>query len=199
MAENPDIGPADGTPGPPNPGAAAHRSILDRLVELQDRGLLRFSCQLIFIQVLMVAVLLPVAAIVNYVAIQAGVVGTDPGPDIVQEFGFRQAFLLAVLIGPMIETILFQVLFIEVLRAFGANHKVQLAVSASLFMVAHFSNSLMSGLVAGISGGLIFGVAYIVGRQRSFGRALFGTYLTHALWNAGVLGLAYVLLTIFGS
>lgn len=164
------------------------RNNIEQLAKIQDQGMLKFTWRTWVAQVMLTLLMLPVALLINWACVQAGLVPAhDTTPDIIAEFGIPMALFYGIILGPLLETVVFQICVIEIVRLFTKRLEVQLLFSAFLFALAHFHNSLLSGLLAGIPGGFVLGIVYLVGRQRGFLRATGGTWLAHAAWNAPLL------------
>ena len=85
--------------------------------------------------------------------------------------------------APLLETLLFQTVPIGILNALDASFGTQAVVSAFLFAAAHFTNSTMSGVAAGIPGGFYLAFTYAFWLQDSFVSAFWITALSHSLQN----------------
>jgi hypothetical protein len=90
----------------------------------------------------------------------------------------------AVVLAPVLETLLFQMLPICLARACGARRGVQMGVSLVLFAVPHFLVSPLTGLTAGLVGGFYFAFTFTHWHRRSLGRAFGMTFLQHTIYNA---------------
>ncbi|MDP2856681.1 MAG: CPBP family intramembrane metalloprotease [Bacillota bacterium] len=99
---------------------------------------------------------------------------------------------LALVVGPAVETLLFQALPIRLASALRAPIWLQLVVSTTLFGLAHLSGGVASVAVA-VSGGLAFAWAFIKWSQASITKGLLATVLTHCWVNAAVYLLIQVL------
>ena len=102
---------------------------------------------------------------------------------------FRPTFPDIVFLAPILETAIFQTIPIGLLSWMGASFGTQAAASAVLFALAHYTNSIGSGLIAGNVGGVYLGYTYAFWLQFSFRKAFWITALSHSLGNlpAGVL------------
>ncbi len=85
--------------------------------------------------------------------------------------------------APILETLFFQAVPIGILSWMDASFGTQAVVSAFLFAAAHFGNSTMNGIVAGIPGGYYFAFSYAFWLPESFWTAFWVTALSHALHN----------------
>ncbi len=88
-----------------------------------------------------------------------------------------------VFLAPTLETMIFQAIPIGLLSWIGASFGTQVAASAALFALAHYTNSIGSGLAAGNIGGVYFGYTYAYWLQFSFRKAFWITALSHSLGN----------------
>jgi uncharacterized membrane protein len=104
-------------------------------------------------------------------------------------------FLVAVLIAPVLETMLAQALPIFVVRKFGGSFRVQIIISAVLFAACHFSEGVVTGISAGVIGGFYFGFTYAHWREKSRWASFWVTAASHAIHN----GIAVGLLAVFGT
>jgi len=64
-------------------------------------------------------------------------------------------FLLLFIIGPPIETLVFQAFPIFVVRSLNGSALIQIIASALLFSAAHFPEGVATGISAGLIGGLL--------------------------------------------
>ena len=101
----------------------------------------------------------------------------DKQPDI------HPTFPDMVFLAPILETTLFQTIPIGLLSWIGASFGTQAAASAVLFALAHYTNSIGSGLAAGNVGGVYLGYTYAYWLQFSFRKAFWITALSHSLGN----------------
>jgi hypothetical protein len=87
-----------------------------------------------------------------------------------------------------VETVLFQALPIQILKGINAPNFVMITVSTTLFGCAHlFQNGVLSGISAGLIGGLGLAWIYLRGMQQSTFTALWTTSLSHIIRNSVVL------------
>ncbi len=92
-------------------------------------------------------------------------------------------FFLAVLFIPIYETLLAQVLPIEIIRRIGGNRLICIALSALLFGGGHYVNG---GLVHGVMtfvGGAVLGFAYTLARSQGFWPAFVTASIAHGIHN----------------
>ena len=93
-------------------------------------------------------------------------------------------FLLGVLIAPIVETVLFQLLPILVARTLGGRYKVSLAVSVILFAGVHFLEGMAVGIAAGIVGGFYLTSVFLWWVETSYWTAVWTTALSHMVRNS---------------
>ena len=116
-------------------------------------------------------------------------------PDIDLEMTAIEFLLLAVILAPVVETLIFQALPIFVARLCRARFAIQVLISMFLFAVPHFSEGPDVGVGAGIIGGFYSAFTYAHWRQKSRWTALWTTTVSHSLHNA----LAFVILLMVGE
>lgn len=97
-----------------------------------------------------------------------------------------------VLSAPIIETLLFQMITIELLRYLSAGRCTQLMISCFLFALIHTRVGLSSFICAGVIGGLYFSATYIFWRDRlSCRRAFWLTSYVHMISNGVVIAISF--------
>lgn len=89
-------------------------------------------------------------------------------------------FILSV--GPVVETIVFQVIPIKVALALHAPQWLQMAISTVLFALGHLSGGLGAALVATFSG-IVLAWAFIKWSRKSIIRGALAATLTHCWMN----------------
>lgn len=94
--------------------------------------------------------------------------------------------VLAVFLGPITETFLFQALFCGLARRLQLRFWWQVAVTMLPFATIHFHYGLRIGLQAGVVLGYFLSYVYVIQRRTSFIRAISWTSLFHML-NNGVI------------
>ena len=105
-------------------------------------------------------------------------------------------FFFAVVFAPLYETILAQLLPIEIVRRFAINRWGCVFISATVFGVGHYLNGgLLHGLVT-FTVGILFAILYMLLRSNGAASSFVGVATAHALHNAILL---YVLATLFPS
>jgi len=91
-----------------------------------------------------------------------------------------RVFLHINLVGPLVETLIFQMLPIELARFAKASKLWQLLISVALFGGTHFYVSIPTGITAGLICGFYFAFAYIKNREPSVVRAVLTTAAIHS-------------------
>jgi hypothetical protein len=91
--------------------------------------------------------------------------------------------IMAVILGPLLETLIFQALPIGVLRAKRRTTQWQFSVSVTLFGAPHFLIGVPTGLSAGLIGGSYFAFTYLKFREASFLKAVCVTTALHGAYN----------------
>jgi len=86
------------------------------------------------------------------------------------------------LVGPVVETIVFQVIPIKVALALHAPQWLQMAISTVLFALGHLSGGIGSVLVATF-GGIVLAWAFIKWSRKSIVRGALAATLTHCWTN----------------
>jgi hypothetical protein len=109
--------------------------------------------------------------------------GTDEVASPTLELIQKHWFLLGVIVFPLIETILLQLIPVEVARRFSGRFWPQVLPSWLLFAAVHFPNSLENGFSAGIIGGWYFALTYYLFRSKSIWHASAATFVLHASAN----------------
>ena len=111
-------------------------------------------------------------------------------------WSMTKRFWWTVIIGPVIETILFQALPISIARLLRVTFKWQVVTSMILFASAHFTSGIGVGIAAGVVGGFYFAFTYAHWANYSKITALWVTTVSHAFRNA--ISLLIVTLIKFG-
>jgi len=102
-------------------------------------------------------------------------------------------FLVTVLIGPPVETLLLQALPVFVARKLKASFRVQVIVSLVVFTACHIPEGFITTISAGMVGGSYFAFTYVHWRQKSRWTAFWVTALSHTMHNGIAVGLLAVL------
>ena len=99
------------------------------------------------------------------------------------ERAIEEYWFAVVIVAPLFETFWFQVVPIGLARWFRMRFTSQVMISAVLFAWAHFPRGVVTGVCAGIIGGLYFGIGYAHWRKQSLWTALWTTAMAHSLHN----------------
>ena len=90
--------------------------------------------------------------------------------------------LTSVVLGPIFETLLFQVLIIEALRSFKVSDIYSILISSLLFALSHSYN--ISYMIVTFIPGIIFALYYIgLRRRRDWFVSAFFVFAVHSLYN----------------
>jgi len=92
-------------------------------------------------------------------------------------------FIGAVILSPIIETVLLQVLPVMVARHFGAGHRIQILAATVLFAASKFPFGIETGILTGLVGGFYLAFTYVHWERESFNSALLMTFGAHATHN----------------
>lgn len=158
--------------------------------KLRGMGLLLYCLSCAAAMMLLASIVSNVMAALNLPLLS---VASWPENSFAMLFAQRMQPWRIVLRAPILETLLFQMLPVEVAKKLRLPIDGQWLISASLFMLAHFwNNGAASGLTAGLIGGGMLGLTYLVWREVSFVKALLATILTHALYNGMLLSCIYI-------
>ena len=106
-------------------------------------------------------------------------------------------FFDAVIIAPLVETLIFQSFIITVAQKFKRNISSQITFSTVAFAAAHLLGGIESGLTAGLVGGFYLSFTYAHWSKQSHFLAFQITAGTHAMGNALLLVLIASLMFIF--
>jgi len=105
------------------------------------------------------------------------------------------AFVILVLVAPVLETLLLQGLPVYVARKCRATAKTRIIAATAVFSALHFPEGFAAGMSAGLVGGFYFAFTYVHWRRTGRWVAYWTTMVSHAIHN----GIAFVLLAIFGA
>jgi hypothetical protein len=100
-----------------------------------------------------------------------------------------QFFWLVIIIGPLFETIVLQMMPVLIAKHIGFNYFGQIVFSMVPFAALHFSRSFGTGIGAGIIGGFYSAFTYVHWHQKSLWTAFWVTALSHALFNFGIFAM----------
>lgn len=99
-------------------------------------------------------------------------------------------FFGGVLYAPLLETLIAQVLPIEIIRRVGGGSVACIVVSALLFSGGHYLNGGLAHGLTTLSGGLVFAFAYVFARPHGFWAAFISACTAHAVHNFFLLFVA---------
>ncbi|MBC3833299.1 CPBP family intramembrane metalloprotease [Undibacterium amnicola] len=99
-------------------------------------------------------------------------------------------FFVGVLYIPLLETLLAQVLPIEIIRRVGGGSVACIVVSALLFGGGHYLNGGLAHGLTTLSGGLVFAFAYVFARPHGFWAAFISACTAHIVHNFFLLFVA---------
>jgi hypothetical protein len=100
-----------------------------------------------------------------------------------------QFLWLVIILSPIIETLFFQMIPVELLRRNGVNFYGQIFFTMVPFAILHFTRSIGTGIGAGIIGGFYSSFAYVHWRQKSLWTAFWVTALSHGLYNLAIFSM----------
>ena len=104
-------------------------------------------------------------------------------------------FLVLIVIAPPLETLFLQAFPIFVVRMLKGSIRTQILVSTILFAACHFPEGVMTGISAGVIGGMYYAFAYAHWRTKSSWQSFWITTVCHIIHN----GIAFILLVAFGN
>ena len=119
------------------------------------------------------------------IGIILNVVNPETNTPIEKEIAEHMGFLIiyAILVAPFFETLLFQMLIIELAGLLTSNVVVKISVSAVIFGAVHLANSINNGIVIAITLGPVLGWTYIRWLEMTKTKAFFVTSFTHLVYN----------------
>ncbi|MEX2657761.1 MAG: CPBP family intramembrane glutamic endopeptidase [Balneolales bacterium] len=91
-------------------------------------------------------------------------------------------FFTACIIGPFVETIIFQSLPIELVKLKTDNILISIIVSSLVFSIAHFGVHIID-MVLFFMSGIILAWSYVVNLHKGWGKSIIITYFIHAIYN----------------
>jgi len=94
------------------------------------------------------------------------------------------ALIVILVMAPVFETLVFQVVPITVARILRRRFKTQVLISVIPFAALHFLEGIPVGVGAGLIGGFYLAFTYVHWVQRSFWTALWTTTVSHAIRNS---------------
>lgn len=136
--------------------------------------------ELLFV-ILLAAISLVLSAAVEYILTHLQIRQGDRVE--LLKHGLIGFFVMAVILAPVLETLLFQQVPILLARRFGMPLLLQFALGTIPFAATHFETGLVSGAAAGIVGGVTLSLAYITFVSQSKMKAFVVTAATHSLHN----------------
>jgi hypothetical protein len=95
--------------------------------------------------------------------------------------------IMTVVYAPLVETLLAQLLPIEIARRLGAGPLLCILPSAFLFGLGHFLNGGLAHGTTTFFGGLVLACAYVALRRAGSGPAFVAAATTHAFMNAAIV------------
>lgn len=101
--------------------------------------------------------------------------------------------LFAVVLAPLLETLVLQALPVWIARLAKARFSTQVIASLVPFCFAHLVEGIGTAIAAGLVGGFYFAFTYAHWRESSRWTAFWTTSLSHAMHNAAAITLAVVL------
>lgn len=99
-------------------------------------------------------------------------------------------FFAAIVFAPLFETVVGQILPIELARRVGASDQVCILVSATLFSLGHLYSGGLANAVATFLGGGVFAYAYVSVRERGVGAGYIASVCAHGGHNALLIYIA---------
>ncbi|MEV4781282.1 type II CAAX prenyl endopeptidase Rce1 family protein [Burkholderia sp. LMU1-1-1.1] len=124
-----------------------------------------------------------IATGILYLAFPLDVLGSSAAEGLIGKPGWY-IFLAAVVLAPLFETVVGQILPIELARRGGASGQVCIFISAALFSLGHLYNGGIANAVATFIGGGVFAYAYVSVRERGVGASYMAAFSAHASHNA---------------
>jgi len=126
------------------------------------------------------------APLASLIALAANALWPSSRTDL-NSMSFPGMVLLAILIGPLIETCFFQLLIGVAIKSFIDNLAGRLIIISIPFALSHFPIGVASGLSAGVVGGIFFGFLFISWQEISSKKAFAATLLAHGIHNSIIL------------
>jgi hypothetical protein len=116
--------------------------------------------------------------------------GRSAAEDMARNLSVWAFILNAATLIPLLETVLGQVLVIELLRKVRVAPWLPVLASAAIWSAGHYRNGgLLHGLGV-LPGGLVFAAAYVWIRRQGFWQSYWVTAIAHAVQNLAALTLA---------
>jgi hypothetical protein len=114
-----------------------------------------------------------------------------PGDERSFDLPFPYLVVVAMTLGPIIETFLAQLVPYELMGALSINRLWSFYVSWLIFFSMHLSIGFETALTAGLVGGFFLSATYYIWRRKSLRLAYVATLSCHALVNGTLLGIMY--------
>lgn len=108
-----------------------------------------------------------------------------------KSFNPTEAVILTLLVAPVIETILYQAIPINLLSRYTNKSIIPLSISVILFTGAHAINTLVMSIVL-IPMAILLAWSMYVWSQKSWWMGMLITWLIHLLYNSLVIGFSFV-------
>ena len=109
------------------------------------------------------------------------------------DLSFETLLIAAIVVAPVLETLVLQAFPVWIARLFKADFSTQILVSVVAFTIAHAVEGIQAGIAAGLVGGFYFAFTYVHWRERSRWQAFWVTTVSHAIHNGIVIALALAL------
>jgi len=116
----------------------------------------------------------------------------EPHKEHMEDWPVAALIVFLVLLGPPLETLLFQAFPIFIVRLLRGSMWTQVLVSATIFAAGHFMRDIVTGAAAGMVGGSYLAFAYVRWRRISKRHAFWITTGIHCINN----GIAVLLIVI---
>lgn len=97
--------------------------------------------------------------------------------------GIPTLVFITVVLAPLFETLFLQQLPMTLAKRFGMSGGMQFVLGSVPFAILHFDMGLVSGVSAGVVGGVILSLAYLTFLPQSKSKAFVITAAVHALHN----------------
>jgi len=113
---------------------------------------------------------------------------SSKGNSILSTYGMISALLMA----PLLETVICQVIPVGLARKVKAGEVLQIAISMFVFAFLHFKVlGAVSGLSAGLVGGFYLSYTYVRWRERDLKSAYWSTVAVHSLYNFFIISTVF--------
>lgn len=117
------------------------------------------------------------------IVVSFGVNWINPGlsDNNTNDWGMLEKFFLKVVLAPILETLIFQALIIELLLYYQVRALYSIPIAAAIFAAAHYYNPVYA-IVTSFAG-LLYAYYYYILQKRNKGMAILWVTLLHAAWN----------------